>query len=382
MTYHVRDVLESVQDDPAPAPHTSTDDIIARAGRLRWRRTAAMTGSAAGIVAVLVAGVTALGGANAGPDPSTPFAAGSAVSTQFTLPDGFSTVFGEYRSGKYQIGPVGQVAAGYQELPVYLDGQTWTGDDGVNYPLPDGLITVYKPGVYDPDSLGTEDPSNAYGAKFSITVAGQPGIAREMTPQVYASGGVQIGRSLAPADVYHRTVLAWQYAPDAWATYIPQRDRDMTTAEAVRIASTVTAKPAQPLRVPYKLGFLPQGWQSVEVTQTPAKLSTSISEVWLRKGPVPAADAAKRIDLGMPGVRITVMKGQPKDGSIAGKDGVHCYPDVKGCTIIDGDYLIDITGQDLDGKSSGITGAEVQQLAEGLQPADLTDQSTWRTATK
>jgi hypothetical protein len=380
MSYHVRDVLESVQDSP-PAARTTTDDIIGRARGIRLRRlAAAVTGSTAAVVAVLVAASTLLGGPAT--RPAQPYPVGAAVGTQFTMPDGFGTVFGEYRAGKYRIGPVGQVTATYQELPVYLDGQTWTDDDsGQEYPLVDGMITFYRTGVYNPDSLGAADPSDAYGPKIAVTVAGQPGFARESTPQVYASGGVRIGQSLAPQDVYKRTVLEWQYGPDAWATYIPGRARALSTAEAVSIASAVTVQPARQLRIPYTLGFLPKGWQLVSVTQTPAKISSEISEVWLRNGPVPKADGAQRIDLGMPGVRILVMKGQPKDAAIQGRDGVHCYPGAKGCEIIKGDYLIDVSGRDLDGRSSGITDAQLQQLAHGLKVGDLIDQSTWKTPT-
>ncbi|GGL09976.1 hypothetical protein [Mangrovihabitans endophyticus] len=381
MPYQVRDVLASVQDAP-PTPQTTTDDIIARAGRIRTRRMAvAATGSAATVLAVLIAAATALGGTGGGQHSPVPYPAGPAVGTQFTPPDGFRTVFGEYRTGAYRIGPVGQVTATYQRVPVYRDGQTWQGDDGRTYPLTDGMLTFYQPGVYDPGKLGTGNPAFTYGPTFDVTIAGQPGFGREITPQPYASAGVQIGESQAPEDVTHRTVLAWQYAPDAWATFTPENERNVSTAEAVQIASAVTAKPARQLRVPYRLGFVPEGWQVVAVTQTPETVSTSVSELWLHDGPVPQADADQPIDLGFPGVRIAVMKGDAKDPDINGKDGVHCYPAAKGCTVIDGDYLVDISGRDIEDKTSGASAAEVRKIAEGMRLGDLTDQSTWNPVT-
>jgi hypothetical protein len=367
MSYHVRDVLESVQDT-APAPHTTTDDIIARARRMRARRTAAtVTGGAAAVVAVVLAAVAGLGG---GPGAEEPPAAESVQSSLLTLPDGFRTVLGEYRVGAYQIGPVGTVTAGYQELPVYRDGQTWDAQNGQRYPQPDGTITFYRPGVYNTKALGTEEPRVTYGAAYPVTVAGRPGIGREVS----YTRGQALGMPETSPTKYVRTALAWQYAPKAWATYVPQLNmRTQPAQDALDIAAEVTPQPARPIRTPYHLGVIPDGWQPVAVTETPAKLSSEVSDLYLHKGPVPKNALATTVDIRLPNaLEIVVIKGQPKDDKIRGKNGVHCYSPGPACTIVVGDYFIDV-----EGRFSGLSDTEVRQLVLGLTPVDIASQDTW-----
>jgi hypothetical protein len=361
--------LESVQDT-APAPRTTTDDIIARARRIRARRTAAVvTGGAAACLAIVVTAVVGLGQ----PAAEVPPAAQSVPKPLLTWPNAFNTVFGEYRVGPYQIGPVGQVTAGYQELPVYRDGQTWDGDDGRPYPLSDGTITFYRAGVYNPDTLGAEEPSTRFGAAFPVTVAGRSGIGREMSYTTNQAAGEIFSAPTVQPDIYVRTVLAWQYAPKAWATYIPQLlRRSESTQDAVRVAAAVTPQPARPIRLPYRLGFLPDGWQPVAVTESTTKISDLVSEVYLHDGPVPRADLAGKVDIRLPGVHIVVMKGEPKDEKIRGKDGVHCYS-TAACTVILGDYLIDV-----DARFSGtLSATDVRQIVLGLKPVDIADHNSW-----
>jgi hypothetical protein len=365
MSYHVRDVLESVQDT-APAPHTTTDDIIARARRMRARRTAVrVTGGAAALVAVVVAAVATLGA----PPAEGPPAADSVQSSLLTLPDGFRTVLGEYRAGPYQIGPVGTVTAGYQELPVYRDGQTWDAQDGHRYPQPDGTITFYRPGVYNTAALGSEEPRVTYGATFPVTVAGRPGIGREVS----YTRGQAFGMPETSPTKYARTALAWQYAPKAWATYVPQLNmRSQPTQDALDIAAAVTPQPARPARLPYRLGYLPDGWQPVAVTESSSKMSSEVSDLFLHKGPVAKNALAAKVDIRLPSVEIVVIKGQPKDTKIRGKNGAHCYSPNPVCTIVAGDYFIDV-----EGGFSGLSETEVRQIVLGLTPADIADPSTW-----
>jgi hypothetical protein len=347
---------------------------------MRARRTGiAVTGGAAAVLAIVVAATAGLGAQapgtptaaaqsrTAGPGPS----AGPLPGSLLTPPDMFSTVLGEYRVGPYKIGPVGAVTAGFQELPVYRDGQTWDDDDGNRYPLSDGMITVYRPGVFNPDTLGADEPTDwAFGAAFPVTVAGREGIGREVSE---ARPGA--GASSAPAvpqDRHVRTALAWQYEPGAWATYVPRfLLRSETTEEAVRVAAAVTPKPDRQVRVPYRLDFLPAGWQTVAVTETTTKLSNLVSEVFLHKGPIPAADLRNRVDIRLAGVHIVVMKGEPKNGEIRGKDGVHCYAQ-PACTLVSGDYFIDV-----DGRGSDLSGTDVRKIVDGMQTVDLADQDAW-----
>jgi hypothetical protein len=165
--------------------------------------------------------------------------------------------------------------------------------------------------------------------------------------------------------------VAWQYAAGAWATYIP---RNLTGSEsrqdALRIAAAVTPQAARPLRTPYHLGYVPAGWQVVAATDTPARISSSISEVYLHQGPLVSA---AKVDISVPSVRILVMRGQPKDETIRGKDGVHCYSPQAACTVIVGDYLIDVDGR----FAPGLTDTDIRQIVLGLTPVSFTDRNAW-----
>jgi hypothetical protein len=239
--------------------------------------------------------------------------------------------------------------------------------------LSDGTITFYRAGVYNPDKLGAEEPSARFGATFPVTVAGRSGIGREMSYSADQATGVTSDTPTVQPDRYVRTVLAWQYASKAWATYIPRLlRRSGSTQDAVRIAAAVTPAPARPIRLPYRLGFLPDGWQPVAVTENTTKISDMLSEVFLHDGPVPRGDLAGPVDIRLPSVHIVVMKGTPKDEKIRGKDGVHCYS-TPACTVVLGDYLIDV-----DGRFSGsLSQTDVRQIVLGLKPVDIADHNAW-----
>ncbi|GAA2633977.1 hypothetical protein [Paractinoplanes durhamensis] len=350
MVYHVRDVLDSARPVPPPA-HTSTDDIIARAHRIRGRRRA-VAGSAAAVLAVAAIGAGVL------VKPS----GGNSMPTGEAIGEGFSTVFGEYRTGPERIGPVTQVTAGFQELPVYRDGDTWDDDQGRKYPLTDGAITFYAAGVFDPATLGSQESGVTFGAAFPVTVGGKEGIGRKMTP---AATGLQS----APPDQSVRTALAWQYADDAWAAYVPRAtDRSSSTADAIRIAEAVVPGASHEVRAPFRMTFVPAGWRTVSAEENTTAYSNIVSELYLFNGTLPAADP---VDIRLDGVNILVMRGQPKDGDIRGKDGVHCYT-VPACTRVMGDYFIDV-----DGRASGLSAATVRQIVDGLKPVDFTDHNAW-----
>jgi len=395
MSYHVRDVLESAQE-PGPAPRTSTDDIIARAGRMRARRTAGViTGSAVACLAVVVTAVAGLGGLGATSSVRNDQAAEAPQSSQLTLPAQFSTVFGEYHVGPWQIGPVSAVTAGYQELPVYRDGETWQNDGGTEYPLSEAKITFYRAGVFDPDKFGVKTPipaastaaiANAqekYGQTYQVTVAGRPGLGSDLWyPSTQA-----VGTEFTPPtknDGYVRTTLAWQYEPGAWATYVPDMiRRSDSRQDAIKLAEAVVPQQEKQLRVPYKLGFFPEGWQTASVTESTTKISDVVSAVFLHKGPIPEADQARTVDLGLPGlVRIVVIKGHPNDmhkgDAIDAKfRGVKCDADFPACKVIMDGYFVD-----LDGRDTGLSTADVHKIAEELRPVKVADRDAWVPVTR
>ena len=369
MSYHVRDVLESARDS-APTPRTTTDDIIAQAGRIRARRRfAAVTG--AGLASLAVAAV-AVTGLNPAPAPQQ----SAAQPAAFTLPAGFATVLGDSRAGEYRIGPVSEVTPGYQEVDVYRDGATWSGDDGKAYPLVDGKITVYRPGVYDPQAFRRPDPQTRFGPEFEVTVAGRRGVGHTVTypAAMQDVGGPSASPSFDPADSVSRVALAWEYAPGAWATYVP-RDAGVrqSAEEAVAIAEALTVVPERPVRMPYTFGYLPAGWQPIAVTETAADLSTTVSEVFLHDGPLAPADLAKPVDEVTPRtVKVFVSRGDLKDDAIEGRKGVHCYTQPT-CVRILGDYFIHVDAA----FGNSLPVSEVRRITEGLKPVKVADRDAW-----
>jgi hypothetical protein len=369
MSYDIQDVLRSVQDG-APTPRTTTDDIIARAKRRRTGRTAMIAvGGVAACLAVAVAAATMPGNATVPaadlPPAVHPVSSGPVGPRPLDKPlpikrVDFTTTLGSYRVGGYQVGPAGQVTAGYEEIPVYQDGDTWQDDNTTtDYPYAGAMITVYKPGVYDPGSFTFgEDTTLKIGPRYSVMVGDRPGIAVDMT---YAQPGNESTK-------FVRTALAWQYQDGAWATLIPNYDHSsLPKDDVVRIAAgLVTDAPKQQLKVPFTFRSLPTGWQAVGVTQTPASLGTAQSAVLLHQGPL--ADPSTFLDESVPGtITVSVSKGQSKDQLV---EGLNCFAGRQECTIKHGDYLIGVGSWDL-------SDATVKQIAQSIQLKNLADQNTW-----
>jgi len=351
----------------APAPYTTTDDIIARARRRKTRRTA---GAAAAGVAACLGIVLAAASVPGGGTPTTDAAAQPVASAptgpvppEKPLPIkkvDFSATLGTYRVGPYQVGPAGQVSAGYQQIPVYKDGDTAEDDNNVSYPYAMSTITVYAPGVYDPGSFSFgEDATLKISDKYTVKIGDKPGFAIDFT---YSQPGNESNK-------FVRTALAWQYKPGAWATLVPNYDHEpLTRDDAVQIAAgLVTSAKKQQLKVPYKLGYLPTGWQAIAVSQTPAQFGPPSSVVVLHRGP--EANPAMLIDASAPGtVTIGVSKGKDTKEHVV--EGLNCFPGRQQCEIVRGDYLIGVGSWDQ-------SDATVRKIAEGLRFKDLADPSTW-----
>ncbi|HEY0534839.1 MAG TPA: hypothetical protein VGD29_24910 [Actinoplanes sp.] len=366
MSYDIQDILESVRGG-APAPYTTTDDIIARARRRRTRRTVGV--AAAGVAAVLgiVTAVALVPGGTPNMD-----VAGQPAASQPTGPlppenhlpikrVDFSTTLGSYRVGAYQVGPAGQVTAGYQEIPVYRDGETWQDEaTKVDYPYAGSMLTVYAPGVYDPGSFSFgEDATLKISDKYTVKIGDKAGFAIDFTYSVPGNESTK----------FVRTALAWQYKTGAWATLVPNYNHGpLPRADAVQIAAgLLTSAKKQQLKVPYKLGYLPKGWQAVAVTQTPVQTSTEMSSMYLHQGP--EANPATVQDGSAQGtVGIGVSHGRDSKDPLV--EGLNCFAGRHECIILHGDYQVSVGSWD---QSDAI----VKKIAQGLQLKDLSDPSTW-----
>jgi hypothetical protein len=170
----------------------------------------------------------------------------------------FRTNLGEYRVGAYQIGPATTVTEGYTELPVYHDGSTWENDLGEKFPLTVATITVYGKDVYDTSTFGgAGDATLTIGDQYPVTVGGRDAIGRDWT---YGSPADDTKKQTVAA-------LAWQWADDSWATFLPSYGGpSMSRKQVATIAAGLTTTAERDLKVPYRLGHLPQGWQAGDKT--------------------------------------------------------------------------------------------------------------------
>ena len=360
-----------MQEVPPP-PRTTTDDIVNRARRMRARRTAAMGGALLACLAVAVTVVPRLGPAGAGgimpaEQPNAPMASFSpppASPTDAPLPVkkiDFRTNLGEYRVGPYQIGPATTVTEGYTELPVYHDGSTWQNDLGEKFPLTVATITVYGEDVYDTTTFGgAGDATLTIGDQYPVTVGGRDAIGRDWT---YSS----------PVDATKKqtvAALAWQWADDSWATFLPSYGGpSMSRDQVATIAAGLTTTAQRDLKVPYRLGHLPQGWQAVSVQQIEARYGMSESVVFLHQGPL--ADPATRVDAVLPGHLVIGVMQKPKPGEkndYSSEPGVQCTPGQQTCSVIHGDYIVTFRGLSED---------QIRRIATELDLRNPADPGSW-----
>lgn len=379
MPYHIEDVLESVRNAPQPPRHTTTDDIINRARRTRTRRNLAI---GTGVVACLAAAVTVLPqiapasshgitAANDGASPMASFSQSPVAPIEKPQPVkkiDFKTNLGQYRVGAFQIGPATTVTEGYTELPVYHDGSTWQNEIGTKFPLVVATLTVYQKGVYDPSTFGgTGDETFTVGGQYPATVGGRNAIGRDWT----------FGTHRPVSEQSVMACLAWQYADQAWATFLPNHyDKfDLSRTTMAEIAAKLNTTTERDLKVPYHLGYVPKGWQAVSVTQSEAKTYGDVdSGVYLHRGPL--ADPSTRSNdlVLLPGLGISVFpKAKPGEkNEYSTKPGIQCDNAGESCSVIRGDYIVSLRGN-----GEVLSLADIRKIADGLELGNVADRSTW-----
>ncbi|MCO8273738.1 hypothetical protein M1L60_24380 [Actinoplanes sp. TRM 88003] len=384
MSYRIEDVLESVQEG-APAPRTSTADIIGRAKRIRARRRWAAVAGAGG--AALVTAVAVVAGLT-GPAPRASHVDAPAdtsrapVIRDFEQPEGLGFTAGGGRVGRWQIGPVGLATLGYQQIPVYRDGRTIEAD-GVKYPYPDARITLYRPGAYDIASFGVGPRSWVrVGPPVNVTIAGRPGIERRYTFELIDRDDLAAKRRtnprIAPNDpsikkkLFTRTAFAWKYDGPAWATFVPEADEEpLSREQSLAIVAALEPRPAQPARVPYTLGWLPEGLKVTAVDQSETDLVSRL--IVDRRSPT-REELQQDLDIYMGRGRLSIWRGQPKTSNAptGGRD-LKCTDSGGYCTLlIDGQHFAEFE------RSGGLSMDEIRRILRGLTFTDVADRDAWK----
>ncbi|MFG1603148.1 hypothetical protein [Actinoplanes sp. NPDC049265] len=393
MSYRIEDVLESVQEG-APAPRTSTADIIAGARRIQTRRRWAAVAGAGGAALVTVTVVAGLMGTMPQASAPAPPAAvkpskappRAAVPQKFTQPKGLESTVAESRTGPFQIGPAQTVSYGHQEIPVYRDGKT-IDMDGVPYPVADGLITVYRPGIYNLEAFGvSEIASEKYGPARDLTVAGRPGVEREysyslpniadMRAKLKANPELNPSDSSIKQEHFTRTALAWKYDGTAWATFLPSSGREpLSRADSLAIAEALRPQAAGPVRAPYTFGWMRSGVKAIAAMQNPADLDELVSKVIIDKNGPTGRELVYPAQFYPAGAEISVWHGRPKPSNAPAKGQTVKCVDVNGycAMVINDEYHLEF--QKI---GKGLTMEDARHIMRELKFTDLADQKTWK----
>lgn len=272
--HDMRTLLHDLADRPEPA---STIDIAAarRSGKRRlWVRRGAISAAVAAVVALAVAVPQALFSAAGSPAPGAPA----------TPPRSFNTLvpyaaFGYVPKG-YEFQPAGSPSSGntpfgftssQDELVLSVKQATGGGSivldvmsDGACAAAPGGFYLDEIPGYWETRARGAASCNGGGG-----TMGGGPLKPAVQAPEVNGRAAYWL------QDPVHEAFLAWQYAPDSWATLQAYPlDASAATVAAqqamlLQMAPAVKFGQTQPIFFPFKLSSaIARNWQAVDVDYT------------------------------------------------------------------------------------------------------------------
>jgi len=396
MKLELSEVLKEAKADPPP-PRYGVDDVVAAGRKLQGRRRAAWGGAATAAAVVAVAAAVAVPQLIAGkPSPAGQTAA--APSAPATKPAQVSLSYPEsrweyafkgYRVGEYQVNDPFLVTAGFQQATIRIGdemeevyGDLKPGvkpgvksekpsseDYEIAYSAPGSslLLTVYRPGVYDPA---------LFSGGTNVTVGGKPGLFKE---NVYLDGDKDRRDTGHPG-------LAWQYADNAWAVINTARPNKVGKNDFLAIAQGLTGVAAYPATVAVKLTQVPTGYKLTsggraadwpngggEFQRTSLRLVKGGEQaVGRMTTPVIDDETSKVQDIRVNLYRIDFSENRPPKGA----DQQAPYCNSGNSTLCyrmapDGKWQVEIQGS---GKEST---TELKGVLAGLDFATVEDPTTW-----
>ncbi len=292
--HDMRTLLHDLADRPEPA---STIDIAAarRSGKRRlWVQRGTISAAVAAVVALAVAVPQAVFSATGASSAPTIAPAASGTVNPKTAPRSFNPLvpyaaFGYVPKG-YEFQPTGYTPSGFtssaDELTMSVKQAGGDGSvvlevmsEGACAAPPDSLYLDQIPGYRE---TRAHDAASC-NAEVGTVAGGGP------KPAVQAPG-VNGRAAYWLQGPVHQAFLAWQYAPDSWATLQAYPlDVSSTTVAAqqamlLQMAPTVKFGQTKPILFPFKLtSAIARNWQAADVNYTVTSsgryLATGLTEV-------------------------------------------------------------------------------------------------------
>jgi hypothetical protein len=375
--HELSDMLRDAKSD-APPPRYSVQDALTAGRRRQQRRRALWAGTGSAAVVLAVAGAVAVpqllpegnGKSTTVTTGSTPSKAGTPVQAPFAYPSAeFSGTFTKYTVGELTVEGTVLVTPGYQVAAITAPGkgQAYEDEKGGTYYAPNviGHVVTYAKGAFDP-------------AKAEKGTKAGPGYFHAGEKQKPPKPGF-------PAP-YADSTYTWRYAGDAWAQVIVQGRLKYPAAKLASIATNLTAGTEAPVKVGFKLGYVPAGFTLGSAGTTSDYLESSFagtSYLRLIKGEFPYEKLTGTVgdpfivrDRQLPILSLQVYPAKeqkydpPAAGAYCPQEGL-CYR-----YTADKKFFVELNGGGFIGN------AEMLKMLNGVTFADPADESTWVAATE
>jgi hypothetical protein len=358
--------------DAPPARH-GVEDIVT-AGQRRRRRAFVQRVGGASVVGVAVATAGVLTAVNlALPNDhrantlvlpaSPPAPTAPAPSPQFTF------TFAGYRVDSYRVLAPDMVNPAYQTAGVLRDSKAADGKVTTEYA---GTLTVYQPKLFNPQPFQTGTKLTVQGHDAFQTEVKQKAIT-SWNRDHYTYKGHGEGRTIA--------TLAWQYAPDSWATLSGEGTSAFTGADEVKVAEQFTVAPGGPVKakVPFRTGYLPDGFtlQSIDGQSLVSEQRGMVTFVYAKPQPVKVserlnADGPSPANLATTVVISILWVDTPPPDAVKRKN--RCNPGQHFCvtTLPGGEFYFVV-----EDPSKTLPDTELTKVADALTFATIKDSGTW-----
>lgn len=385
MKQELSDMLAEAKSDPPPLRYSVEDAVTA--GRKRQRRLRAAwtgAGSVAAVVAVAAAIAVPQIVTDKRPTRTTPVApAASQPAKQEPAPfaypkDKFSGNIVGFKAGNLTVSDTVHVTPGYQVAIVVAPGHGTPVQDaaGTIHQMPNdvGQLVVYRQGVFA--------PAQAKKSGERVSVNGSTGYYQK--PMVTKSP-VKI-----PGKVFQtEAILTWEYDDNAWAVVTASAAAKVTKQQLIALAGKVTSGTPEPVKIGFKLGYVPKGFQLTAAGSSDSMLGFPLdgeSYALLLKGNLPFRALTAPVqdpyvvnDKQLPLLQLAVYPhwwgkyepkaGLPKTAPFCASESL-CYRFTE-----DGKYEIELGG------GGTVPDSELIKVLNSITFADPTDAGSWFDAT-